>query len=281
MKKKGLAGFFLAGARALDASSKRIVRAVLFFIFSSSLLPSLHFPSEGASRLHSRRAARSIAAILRRAGRNARRKLVGIQIGARPNLAGGQFGPHGSLCGLVLCREKRSRSWGFKNRTASPLQELWVKSRCATVSTNFAKAVPSPILFCRAQKSFIDFPRGRDAMLKIKRIYESPEKEDGFRVLVDRLWPRGISKERAHLDLWLRDVAPSDALRKWFGHDPNRWSAFVAKYRKESAAKKDLLRQIKKLEAENGTVTLLYAAHDPQHNQAVALQQFLKGARAK
>lgn len=118
-------------------------------------------------------------------------------------------------------------------------------------------------------------------MLKIKRIYDSPEKDDGFRVLVDRIWPRGISKERAHLDLWLKEIAPSDALRKWFAHDSKRWAEFTAKYHKELARKMDLVRQIKMLEAENGSVTLLYSAHDPLHNQAVALSQFLKSARAR
>ena len=118
-------------------------------------------------------------------------------------------------------------------------------------------------------------------MLKIKRIYESAEKSDGARVLVDRIWPRGISKERAHLHLWLKEIAPSTALRKWFGHDPNRWTGFAAKYRKELAGKAELVRQIKALEAENGKRTLLYSAHDPLHNQAVVLLQFLKGARSK
>jgi uncharacterized protein YeaO (DUF488 family) len=118
-------------------------------------------------------------------------------------------------------------------------------------------------------------------MLKIKRIYDSPEKDDGFRVLVDRLWPRGVSKERAHLDLWLKEIAPSDALRKWFGHDPKRWTSFEVKYQKELAGKTDLVQQIKKLEGEHGSVTLLYSAHDPLHNQAVALSQFMKDARRK
>ena len=114
-------------------------------------------------------------------------------------------------------------------------------------------------------------------MLKMKRIYEAPEKSDGFRVLVDRLWPRGVSKERAHLDLWLKDIAPSDALRKWFGHDPKRWAEFATKYRKELRRKKETVRQLKQLEAEHGTVTLLYSAHDEEHNQAVALREYLNG----
>ncbi|HWZ56268.1 MAG TPA: DUF488 domain-containing protein [Verrucomicrobiae bacterium] len=118
-------------------------------------------------------------------------------------------------------------------------------------------------------------------MLKIKRIYELPEKDDGLRVLVDRLWPRGVSKEKAHLDLWLKEIAPSDALRKWFHHDPGRWTEFVAKYRKELAGRKNLVQQIKKLEADHGEVTLLYSAHDPARNQAVVLCQFLKGARSR
>ena len=118
-------------------------------------------------------------------------------------------------------------------------------------------------------------------MLKIKRIYDSPEKDDGFRVLVDRIWPRGISKERAHLDLWLKEIAPSNSLRKWFAHDPKRWTEFAAKYHKELTGKKDFLRQLKTLEAENGSITLLYSAHDQLHNQAVALRRFLKSARAR
>lgn len=117
-------------------------------------------------------------------------------------------------------------------------------------------------------------------MLKIKRIYDPPEKSDGYRVLVDRLWPRGVSKQRAHLDLWLKEIAPSDALRKWFGHDPKRWTEFKAKYRKELSGRKELLRQIKNLEADHGTVTLLYSAHDPLHNQAVALLTLMKGVRS-
>jgi uncharacterized protein YeaO (DUF488 family) len=118
-------------------------------------------------------------------------------------------------------------------------------------------------------------------MLRIKRIYESPEETDGFRVLVDRLWPRGVSKEKAHLDLWLKEIAPSDTLRKWFGHDPKRWTGFIAKYRKELTIRKDLVGQIRKLEKDHGDVTLLYSAHDPDHNQAVALLRLLKGARSK
>jgi len=113
-------------------------------------------------------------------------------------------------------------------------------------------------------------------MIKIKRIYEQPAKEDGFRILVDRLWPRGISKEKAKIDLWLKEIAPSDELRKWFGHDPEKWEEFKAKYEKELKGKQELLGKIKQMEREKGIVTLLYSAKDKEHNNAVALNTFLK-----
>jgi uncharacterized protein YeaO (DUF488 family) len=116
-------------------------------------------------------------------------------------------------------------------------------------------------------------------MLKVKRIYEPAKKDDGYRVLVDRLWPRGVSKEKARIDLWLRDIAPSDRLRNWFAHDPKKWAAFQSRYRKELKEKKELVRQIKEQEKENGTVTLLFSAKDEAHNQAVALRLFLKALR--
>jgi len=113
-------------------------------------------------------------------------------------------------------------------------------------------------------------------MIKIKRVYEKPAKEDGWRVLVDRLWPRGMKKEAAHLDVWMKDVAPSDALRKWFGHKPEKWSEFRKKYRSELGKKKELVAELKKMAKEHGTVTLLYGAKDEEHNQAVVLADALK-----
>jgi uncharacterized protein YeaO (DUF488 family) len=113
-------------------------------------------------------------------------------------------------------------------------------------------------------------------MIKIKRVYEKPAKEDGWRVLVDRLWPRGMKKEAAHLDVWMKDVAPSDALRKWFGHKPEKWSEFQKKYRSELGKKKELVAELKKMAKEHGTVTLLYGAKDEEHNQAVVLADALK-----
>ena len=108
----------------------------------------------------------------------------------------------------------------------------------------------------------------------IKRVYEPWAKTDGFRVLVDRLWPRGISKNDAHIDLWLREIGPSTVLRRWFNHEPARWVEFQRRYHAELKEKTPLLASIIK-QAKTEPVTLLYSAKDEQHNQAVALQSFL------
>lgn len=117
-------------------------------------------------------------------------------------------------------------------------------------------------------------------MFKLKRAYAAPESDDGYRVLVDRLWPRGLSKEKAHFDLWLKEIAPSDELRKWFGHDPKRWPEFQKRYHAELRKNSSLTKQLKQLERQHGTVTLLYSAHDELHNQAVALDSFLTRPRS-
>jgi uncharacterized protein YeaO (DUF488 family) len=114
------------------------------------------------------------------------------------------------------------------------------------------------------------------SMLKLKRVYESRSASDGYRVLVDRLWPRGLSKERAHVDLWMKEIGPSDALRKWFGHDPARWTPFRERYWKELEDEQQLVAQLKQVLKEHRIVTLLYGAKDEEHNQAVALQGFLQ-----
>ena len=113
-------------------------------------------------------------------------------------------------------------------------------------------------------------------MIKLKRVYENPSPKDGLRVLVERLWPRGLTKERAAVDLWLKDVAPSPELRKWFGHDPARWEQFQERYRQELREKKDAV-QLLKQKGKEGTVTLVYAARDEDHNGALALKRFLQG----
>lgn len=116
----------------------------------------------------------------------------------------------------------------------------------------------------------------RRADIQIKRVYEPADKDDGARVLVDRLWPRGLSKERAALTLWLKEIAPSVELRKWFGHDPERWKEFVDRYRAELAHNEAAVAQLRVL-AGKERVTLLYAAHDTEHNDAVALAAYLHG----
>jgi uncharacterized protein YeaO (DUF488 family) len=115
-------------------------------------------------------------------------------------------------------------------------------------------------------------------MIKIKRVYDLPAKDDGFRILVDRLWPRGMTKEKAKIDLWLKEIAPSDELRKWFGHDPKKWQEFKSKYKAELKNKKELLAKIKQMEKEKRTVTLLYSTKETEHNNAVALSTFLAEA---
>ena len=108
----------------------------------------------------------------------------------------------------------------------------------------------------------------------LKRVYEGPSKTDGTRILVDRLWPRGLTKEKAHVDLWLKEVAPSNDLRKWFAHDPTKWPEFKARYKaelKNNAVPLALLKQA----ITRGPATLLYGAKDKEHNEAVVLQDLL------
>jgi uncharacterized protein YeaO (DUF488 family) len=110
--------------------------------------------------------------------------------------------------------------------------------------------------------------------IRIKRVYEEPDGEDGTRILVDRLWPRGLTKEKAKVDLWLKDVAPSTELRKWFAHDPARWAEFQSRYLEELKRNKEQLSLLRQ-EAAKGSVTLVYGAKDQQHNEAVILQRLL------
>ena len=112
-------------------------------------------------------------------------------------------------------------------------------------------------------------------MIRTKRIYEEPSEDDGLRVLVDRLWPRGISKEEAMIDRWEKDLAPTTELRRWFGHDPAKWEEFEERYRAELEGKGEALARLRR-EANDGTVTLLYAAKDEEHNNAVALKRYIE-----
>jgi uncharacterized protein YeaO (DUF488 family) len=112
-------------------------------------------------------------------------------------------------------------------------------------------------------------------MINIRRVYEPKSAEDGYRVLVDRLWPRGLSKEKAAADLWVKEIGPSNELRKWFSHDPAKWSEFKTKYIKELKDKPDLIAQLKDLEKKHKKLTLVYGAHDEEHNQAVVIAEVL------
>ena len=116
-------------------------------------------------------------------------------------------------------------------------------------------------------------------MVNVKRAYEPADPDDGARVLVDRLWPRGVSKTQAKLTLWLREAAPSDALRKWFAHDPKKWKTFRRRYQTELTTKSELIDTLKGLEQQHQKVTLLFAAADPQHNNAIVLAELLRHRR--
>jgi uncharacterized protein YeaO (DUF488 family) len=111
--------------------------------------------------------------------------------------------------------------------------------------------------------------------IKIKRVYETPDESDGKRILVDRLWPRGFSKEKAHVDLWLKEVAPSNELRRWFAHDPARWTEFEDRYHKELSHNGQALAALKEAIG-RGPATMLYGAKDESHNQAVVLLKLMQ-----
>lgn len=110
---------------------------------------------------------------------------------------------------------------------------------------------------------------------KAKRVYEPASKEDGFRVFVERLWPRGISKEKAAIELWLKEIAPSTELRKWFSHDPAKWNEFKKRYHDEIKSKDDLIELLKG-KLSDGNVTLLYASREQKYNAAMALIDYLR-----
>ncbi|WP_157015810.1 DUF488 domain-containing protein [Mesorhizobium xinjiangense] len=112
----------------------------------------------------------------------------------------------------------------------------------------------------------------------IKRVYAPPQKADGVRVLVDRVWPRGVSKDKAAVDLWMKEIGPSTALRQWFGHKPERWEEFRTRYKAELADKTDLLDQLRGY-AKQGPLTLVYSARDEERNQAVVIREVIEKGR--
>lgn len=111
--------------------------------------------------------------------------------------------------------------------------------------------------------------------ISIKRVYDEPDSQDGYRILVDRLWPRGMTKERAALDLWMKGIAPSTDLRKWFGHDPARFTDFANRYRAELDANEETVDELRRIILTHGKVTLLYAAKDPDVNHAAVLRDYM------
>ena len=112
--------------------------------------------------------------------------------------------------------------------------------------------------------------------LRLKRAYEPAAAEDGYRVLVERLWPRGLSKERVRVDRWIKEAGASTELRRWFGHDPARWEEFRRRYADEVRARPDVLEELRDVLREHRTVTFLFAARDEEHNNAVALKELLE-----
>jgi len=112
-------------------------------------------------------------------------------------------------------------------------------------------------------------------MIRIKRVYDRPTADDGQRILVDRLWPRGLPKEKAHIDLWLKEIAPTSELRKWYGHDPLRWEEFRGRYRNELQSRSQCLAELGK-RADSETITLLFAARNTEQNNAVVLKEVIE-----
>ncbi len=118
--------------------------------------------------------------------------------------------------------------------------------------------------------------KGAVVMIVARRIYEKPSNKKTFRILVERLWPRGLSRARARVDLWLKEIAPSPLLRKWFAHDPAKWGEFKRRYKRELGQKKDLLKEVKLLEKEKKNIELVYSARDQEFNNAIVLEELLK-----
>jgi len=119
-------------------------------------------------------------------------------------------------------------------------------------------------------------PRARRGKIRLKRVYDEPSDDDGARILVERLWPRGMTRDRAAIDLWLKEIAPSPELRRWFGHDPAKWAEFQHRYRKELEANEEAVQTLRGW-LRKGPVTLVYAAKDEQRNSAALLKAYLEG----
>jgi uncharacterized protein YeaO (DUF488 family) len=118
---------------------------------------------------------------------------------------------------------------------------------------------------------------GPTMAVRLKRVYDPPAPGDGFRVFVERLWPRGMTKERAKIDLWVKEAGASTELRKWYGHEPSKWDEFRRKYHRELDEHPGVVHRLKEVVRQNRDVTFLFAAHDPDHNNALALKEYLEG----
>ena len=116
-------------------------------------------------------------------------------------------------------------------------------------------------------------------MIHLKRAYDPISKSDGYRILVERLWPRGLSKEKAGIDLWLKEIAPSPELRKWYSHEPAKWEQFRQRYEGELKGNEAALAELERVIRDHSEVTFVYAAHDVEHNSALVLEEFLKKRR--
>lgn len=138
---------------------------------------------------------------------------------------------------------------------------------CAGIIVDYIKQRRAGLLYGAAEEAAMD--------IRVKRAYEKPAKSDGVRVLVDRLWPRGIRKDEAGLDAWMKEIAPSNELRKWFNHDPGRWEEFEARYHRELEEHADLVGRLAAL-ARKGRLTLVYGARDEERNNAAALKTYLE-----
>src|SRR5665213_1493863 len=139
------------------------------------------------------------------------------------------------------------------------------------------------MLICRQWnlRARVRLEEGRmDGMFRLKRVYERPSPHDGLRILVCRLWPRGLTKERAAVDLWLKELGPSTELRKWFSQDLAKWEEFQIRYRRELRANSDALKRLKQMNTTH-TITLMYGARDDAHNGAIVLKRLLEGPRQR
>jgi len=173
--------------------------------------------------------------------------------------------------------DKHPDAWFVYPGNKRPLGHACGRDRSRFPSKKFLVGAFIQRVFMGGQLAYVPcFYLNRMPAITIKRVYEEPSEKDGLRILVDRLWPRGLNKEKATIDLWLKDIAPSEDLRKWFGHDPGKWAEFKKRYGQELRGNRSALEALKIIVRENHRVCLLYAAKDEKHNNAAVLLKYLK-----